>query len=491
MEEFYTVKENIETEIIEKKSRFIANIFYIESIDEAENIIKSIKKKHYNARHNCYAYRIIQNGKIIDRFSDDGEPSSTAGAPILNILVKKNLVNVLIVVTRYFGGILLGTGGLVRAYSQAANNVIEMSKIIDLASEGKTFIRQIVRENGQKAWLRIYNDMMRFPSEREITAAFKRMVMELPKVGILQGHGERSIRNLKDVSYSLFANDKKFRYALMNQGFDIEEVVLDKAVPESIKILVIADMRESLKPEEEMNLQQYINRGGNLFILGEPRRREKMNPLFAKFGFELMPGVLVKQDTNRQADMLLSYPTKEARSIAYEFGSLYDYAYVITTPSVAGLRQLEDRGFEVTELFKSDTVGSWNELETTDFIDDTISLNPLIGEVERSYPTIVALSRKVGDKEQKIILAGDADCISNGEFSRGGIRASNYTLITAGFFWLSDNEVPIDIRRPEFPDNKLYMGPVGERITKILFLYVLPCLLFGIGIFVWIRRKGR
>ena len=115
MEEFYTVKENIETEIIEKKSRFIANIFYIESIDEAENIIKSIKKKHYNARHNCYAYRIIQNGKIIDRFSDDGEPSSTAGAPILNILVKKNLVNVLIVVTRYFGGILLGTGGLVRA----------------------------------------------------------------------------------------------------------------------------------------------------------------------------------------------------------------------------------------------------------------------------------------------------------------------------------------------------------------------------------------
>ena len=131
MEEFYTVKENIETEIIEKKSRFIANIFYIESIDEAENIIKSIKKKHYNARHNCYAYRIIQNGKIIDRFSDDGEPSSTAGAPILNILVKKNLVNVLIVVTRYFGGILLGTGGLVRAYSQAANNVIEMSKIIE------------------------------------------------------------------------------------------------------------------------------------------------------------------------------------------------------------------------------------------------------------------------------------------------------------------------------------------------------------------------
>lgn len=367
----------------------------------------------------------------------------------------------------------------------------EMAKIIDLAPEGKTFVRQIVRENGQKAWLRVYNDMQRFPGEREITAAFKRMVMELPKVGFLQGHGERNIYNVKDLNYSLFANAKKFRHALTNQGFDVEQVTLNKAIPEQIKILVISDMRTPLTSEEDKYLQQYIDRGGNLFILGEPKRREEMNPLFAKFGFELMPGILVKQDTNRQADILLSYPTKEAENIAYEFGYLYDYEYVVTTPSATGLKQIEDKGFQVTELFKSDTIGSWNELETVDFVDDTISLNPSIGEVEKSYPTIIALSRKIGDKEQKIILTGDADCISNGEFGRGGVRASNYTLISGGFFWLSDNEVPIDIRRPSLPDDKLYMGPVGGKITRIGFLYVLPCLLLGMGIFVWIRRKGR
>ncbi len=130
MEKFNTINDNIETEIIEKKSRFIANIFYVENAIEAENKIKEIKKKYYDAKHNCYAYRVIEDNKIIERFSDDGEPSSTAGAPILSVITKRNLANILIVITRYFGGILLGTGGLVRAYSKAATDVINKSNII-------------------------------------------------------------------------------------------------------------------------------------------------------------------------------------------------------------------------------------------------------------------------------------------------------------------------------------------------------------------------
>ena len=117
MEEFVTIKDNVQFELVEKKSRFIANLFYVESTQEAENIIKDIRKKYYDAKHNCIAYRIIDNGRIVEKASDDGEPSGTAGAPMLNILQKNNLANVLIIVTRYFGGILLGTGGLVRAYS--------------------------------------------------------------------------------------------------------------------------------------------------------------------------------------------------------------------------------------------------------------------------------------------------------------------------------------------------------------------------------------
>lgn len=130
MEEFKTILERGTAEIEEKKSRFIADIFYIENSKQAEEKIKEIKKKYFDAKHHCYAYRVIENNAIKEKQSDDGEPSGTAGAPMLNILNKNGLANVLIVVTRYFGGTLLGTGGLIRAYSEATLKVINESKIV-------------------------------------------------------------------------------------------------------------------------------------------------------------------------------------------------------------------------------------------------------------------------------------------------------------------------------------------------------------------------
>ena len=129
MEKFKTIVENASSEIEEKKSRFIANVFYIENVNEAEEIIKSIRKQYYDARHHCYAYRVIENDGVKEKQSDDGEPSGTAGAPMLNILIKNELYNVLVIVTRYFGGTLLGTGGLVRAYSEATLEGLKKSEI--------------------------------------------------------------------------------------------------------------------------------------------------------------------------------------------------------------------------------------------------------------------------------------------------------------------------------------------------------------------------
>lgn len=124
----YTISENSTYELVEKKSKFIANLIYIESKEEAENVIKEYKKKYYDARHNCYAYRVLNQDEIYEKSSDDGEPSGTAGAPMLNLLQKNDLCNVIIIVTRYFGGILLGTGGLVRAYSGAIIGAIDNCK---------------------------------------------------------------------------------------------------------------------------------------------------------------------------------------------------------------------------------------------------------------------------------------------------------------------------------------------------------------------------
>lgn len=131
MNEFKTILEKtVSAEIVEKKSRFIANLFYTETSEEAERIIKDIKKKYYDAKHNCFAYLILENNQVIKKFSDDGEPSGTAGAPMLEILEKKGLCNVVIIVTRYFGGILLGTGGLVRAYSDSLKKALNSANIV-------------------------------------------------------------------------------------------------------------------------------------------------------------------------------------------------------------------------------------------------------------------------------------------------------------------------------------------------------------------------
>ena len=119
---------------MEKKSKFIANIFYVETTDEAEKYIKQIKKKYHDAKHNCFAYAIeTGNGGIAVKYNDDGEPQGTAGAPILKLILEKGLSNIVVIVTRYFGGVLLGTGGLVRAYTGATEKALESATIIEKA----------------------------------------------------------------------------------------------------------------------------------------------------------------------------------------------------------------------------------------------------------------------------------------------------------------------------------------------------------------------
>ena len=126
---YNVIKENGESEIVVTKSRFIGNLVSVSSASEAEEFITSIRKKYNDARHNCWAYIVMDGDMIINKCSDDGEPSGTAGRPILSIMEGAGLVNAVCTVTRYFGGVLLGTGGLVRAYSDAASQALENADV--------------------------------------------------------------------------------------------------------------------------------------------------------------------------------------------------------------------------------------------------------------------------------------------------------------------------------------------------------------------------
>ncbi len=131
MKEYKTVEFENSDEFVEKKSRFIGYVKPVKTQDEAVSFINSIKSKHWDATHNVYAYVLRDNN--IQRYSDDGEPSGTAGVPVLDVILKNNLVDVCVVVTRYFGGTLLGAGGLVRAYSHGSKIAVESGNMITMA----------------------------------------------------------------------------------------------------------------------------------------------------------------------------------------------------------------------------------------------------------------------------------------------------------------------------------------------------------------------
>ena len=123
MTEYFIPTGASETELVEKRSRFLGHVWPVESEGEARARIEEIRKKHYDARHNCWCYRIREGG--VERYSDDGEPQGTAGQPMLNVFQRESVTNVCCVVTRYFGGVLLGAGGLTRAYTKGAKEALD------------------------------------------------------------------------------------------------------------------------------------------------------------------------------------------------------------------------------------------------------------------------------------------------------------------------------------------------------------------------------
>ena len=371
----------------------------------------------------------------------------------------------------------------------------EIEEQVDLAPEGFRFVRQLVLPDGSATFLRLYNDMFVHPMEAEVSAAMKRLIMEVPKVACLTGHGERDMNNVGDRDYYAFAKNPTFRYALVNNGFDViaYRMTDGEEIPEDIRILVIADMKQPLTESELEKIDRYVARGGNLLIAGEPGRQEVMNPLVERFGVQFMSGVLVQPSKDFDADLIRGELTKDAAEMSLNYADLLKKKRVITMPGATGLSYTMDKGFTVRPVLTTCDTGCWNEIETRDLLNEPVVLNPVVGEKECAYPIALTLSRQMGDREQRIIVLGDADCISNSELMmyRKGVKASNFSLITESFRWLTDGEFPVNTRRPDPEDISISLELSSMKWVKIMFVGVFPLLLIACGILVWHRRRGR
>ena len=167
-------------EITEKKSRFIATVRPVESEEEAVSFINETKKKYWDARHNCRAF-VIGKRQELTRCSDDGEPAGTAGRPMLDVLLKENIHNVAVVVTRYFGGVLLGTGGLVRAYQQATKAGLSASEIIEKKDGAVLFIRTDYTGIGRLQYLFAQEKLTEMDTAYEADVLVKAVIPENDK----------------------------------------------------------------------------------------------------------------------------------------------------------------------------------------------------------------------------------------------------------------------------------------------------------------------
>lgn len=371
----------------------------------------------------------------------------------------------------------------------------EIDKQIDLSGEDYRFVRQIESENGKKAFLRTYEDGHRDPKETELSAAMKRLVVEAPKVYFLTGHGERDIEKAGDRDYRTFARDRGFRYALINNGFDVIRFSLAEhpAIPDEIDVLVIADVQTPLAEEELQKLNQYVRRGGNLVIAGEPGKAGMMNPLTSSLGVHFEEGTLVQPTGSYADDLLICRFVEPGVGVMTPYRGLLRNNYVITMPGTAVMTYDTTGDFRVTPVLKTYDAGSWNELETTDFVNEKAEFTPRAGEVERAFPTMLALTRKVGDREQRIVVLGDADCMSNAELlmNRRGVKAANFNLITGMFRWLSYGEFPLVLSSISPEDKVLELTKDSMSWVRMGLLWVFPGL-FALGyIGIWLKRRRR
>jgi ABC-2 type transport system permease protein len=361
---------------------------------------------------------------------------------------------------------------------------------VDLSKEEFRFVSVVERENGRKGILRLTGD--HFPNEAQITAVLKGLADEMPTIGFVTGHGEKSVREKNERGYKNIFDTRESPDALNNNGFELKEIDLSEPVPASISIMVLADVRTPFNEPEMKHFKEYLDRGGNMLIAAEPGRQSVMGPILDLAGVQLQTGTLVQPKGLLLPEDIFSHATPQAQTLNYWLEGFASPEYNVVMSGACGLSCNPQPGFAVTELLRTDSATVWSEMQTPAFGEDAAVFNPGSGEIKRSYITALALSRTINNKQQRILVTGDADWMSNGEFKRlGTFQFLNFRFVLSAFRHLSNDELPIDVRSKPPVDNSIKMERKTWRNISSMIKWGLPGILLLTGFWVLIRRKGR
>ncbi len=370
----------------------------------------------------------------------------------------------------------------------------EIARKIDLSGEGYRLVRQIRLKDGSTTFLRVFDDSQRLPQEKEITAAFKRLVDGPVKAGVVTGHGERDIYREADRDYYAFATSKFFRHSLINNGFDVVEVNPGEGIPDDLGILIIADPRTAYTGEELSAIRDYIQAGGNMLIAGEPGREDVLNSIVDGLGVRFDGARIAVPAGDFRQDLVLAGVTDTAVETMPSLDILKRHEYRITMPGATGIEVIPQEGIRADIMLVSDPEG-WNELQTTDFENGEASCDSLSGERRGSRNLGVCLQREMPQtgKVQKILVLGDADCFSNAELMRDryAVRSGNFSLLYEAFRWLTDGKYPVDTSRKGGSDTGFDMEIGSLPLTRWSLVFIMPFVMLVVSAVIIARRKSR
>lgn len=367
----------------------------------------------------------------------------------------------------------------------------EIKKVIDLAPEQNRFVR-VLRYKDRETHLRVYNDLQRFPAERELTAAFKRLLGPAPRVAYISGHQERSIERAGDRDYKTLAQENSFRYSLINQGFDVLATSLQQPIAPQVSIVVLADPQQPFTAPELAHLQAYLDRGGDLLLAAEPATAPLLAPVLAMLGVQPVPGQLVQQSRDYAPNFVLANLSKQAPDLIFgKNRGLYKADIPVALPGALGFVLQPQGPFAVTPILVTDAATTW----ATTTPPPTGNNQPLAdtrpNASKRSVPVALALTRQQKGKVQKILVFGDSDFMSNAELVRQAPRTLNFNFALSLFSWFTDGQFPIDTTRPIPQDDGFNIDHQQLAGIKWGLVGLLPALTIGGVALMLMRRKRR
>lgn len=365
----------------------------------------------------------------------------------------------------------------------------QIEKDIDLSGENYGYVRVFERgDNGARSFLRVYGDREKLPRESEISVALKKLITKCPLTAFVENNTDRLIDVSGGRGFNMFSIKKDFRNSLVNQGFDVCTINLDEVnIPEEVSILVIADTRTPLSPQAMEKVNQYISKGGNLYILADRNRQESMAQITEPLGVKFEKGLLIEFFQDINPSIIAGNITEESLTIMPSFSDLIGSRVIM--PTAVGINYDNVKDF-ITVPIVSTGKEAWSEMVTTDFVEYTPKCVETDGEEMKRYTTVLGMYRKIGDKEQRIVISGDSDCISDEEFSTyRPFNKANFGLISGPFRWLSNDVFPIFVTKANPRDDRVRL-PIEWRSTIKMATTILPStLLLIIGLFIMIRRQ--